>query len=593
MPTDHDTEKPIQSVRLSRRTLLRRIAATGATTALGALLAACGGTSTATDTPKPATGAATTAPSATTGTTSGAASAPAATTASSSGSTAPTTAPTVAPTQAASAAGTPKKGGTLKAGLDGDVLSFDPLTSGAYADREVYYNMYDALVAIDTNLKIIPALAESWETPDPKTYIFHLRKDVKFHDGTDFNADAVKFNLNRYLTDPKSVRAPEINSIQTIDTPDPYTVKLSLKAPFSPLLANLVDRAGMMLSPKAIQTLGNDAIAQKPTGAGTGPFRFVEWLKDDHITLDRNPNYRKKDAAGNQLPYLDKVMIRPIPDATVLLTNLKTGDLDVSYSIAAKDVAGVKSGNELVLKEVAGLNWSSFEFNTVKAPFDKKELRQAVAEALDRDQINKTVYFGVNQVGQGPLAPSSWAYDSSLKAYSGNLDKAKQYLVAGGMPTGFAFDLVISAGSPTTSQLAQLIKDQLAKVGIIATIKQEERTIANTDQNTGNFQAIVPFTWSGRIDPDGNTYNIFHTGGGLNYGKYSNPQVDDLLDKARAANDQAQRKDLYLQAQKLITDDAPLAFYGHAPAYLVMQPKVQGMSLYPDFMMRFEGAWLK
>ena len=503
-------------------------------------------------------------------------------------------APTVAAgATPAAAAGAVKKGGTLKAGLDGDILSFDPLTSGAYADREVFYNMYDSLVAIDTNLKIIPALAESWDIPDPKTYIFHLRKDVKFHDGTDFNADAVKFNLNRYLTDPKSVRGPEINSIQTIDVVDPYTVKLTLKTAFGPLLANLVDRAGMMLSPKAIQSLGPDALVQKPLNAGSGAFKFVEWLKDDHITLERNPNYWKKDAAGNALPYLDKITYRPITDATVLLANLRTGDLDISYSIASKDVAGVKSGSELVLKETPGLNWNSIEFNTAKEPFNKKELRQAVAEALDRDQINKTVYFGVNQVGQGPIPPSSWAYDANLKPYGANIDKAKQYLAAGGMPSGFSFELKISSGSPTTTQLAQLVKDQLAKAGMNVTIVQQERTKTNDDQNNGNFQCILPFTWSGRIDPDGNLFNIFHTGGGLNYGKLTDPQVDDLLEKARAAGDQAQRKDLYQQAQKLIVDDAPVAFYGYAPAYLVSQPKVQGVSLYPDFMMRFDSAWLK
>ena len=582
------------AIRVNRRSVLRGIAASGAAGALGALLAACGGGNTATDTPKPAATTGGAAPTTAAPTTAAATTAPAPTTATTGGATqaAPATvssAPTTAATQAASAV---KKGGTLKAGTDGDMLTFDPLTSGAYADREIYYNLYDSLVAIDANLKIIPSLAESWETPDPKTYIFHLRKDVKFHDGTDFNADAVKFNLNRYLTDPKSVRAPEINSIQTIDVVDPSTVKLSLKAPFAPLLANLVDRAGMMLSPKAVQALGNDALAQKPVMAGSGPYMFVEWMKDDHTTLQRNPNYWKKDASGTQLPYLDKITYRPITDATVLLTNLKTGDLDVSYSIAAKDVAGVKSGSELMLKDAPGLGFNGISFNVTKPPFDKKEVRQAVAEILDRDQINKTVFFGVNTVGQGPIPPSSWAFDAGLKPYGGNVDKAKQYLAAAGMASGVSFELKIGSGSPTTTQLAQLLKDQMAKAGMNVTLTQEERTTLSNDQNTGNFQMLL-FGWSGRIDPDGNLYNIFHTGGGLNYGKYSSPQVDDLLDKARAASDQAQRKDLYQQAQKAIVDDAAMAFYNFVPAYLVTQPKVQGVQLYPDFMMRFESAWLK
>jgi peptide/nickel transport system substrate-binding protein len=569
------TDEPMLRHGLSRRAMLRGVAAVGATSALGALLAACGGSGGgATDTPKAASGTTGTAPASTTAPASGAASVQ------------PTTAPPAA------AAGAPKKGGTLKAGLDGDILTFDPLTSGAYADREVYYNVYDTLVAFDTNLQIVPALVEKWETPDPKTYILHIRKDVKFHDGTDLNADAVKFNLDRYLTDKASRRKAEIDTITAVDVMDPSTVKLTLKAPFAPLLPTLADRAGMILSPKVIQALGPDALALKPIGAGSGPFKFVEAVKDDHITFERNANYWKKDASGAPLPYVDKLTYRPITDATVLLTNIKTGDLDVTYQIAAKDVAGAKSGSELSLKEVPGLGFNAIEFGITKEPFNKKELRQAVAEALDRDQINKTVYFGVNTVGQGPIPPSSWAFDAGLKPYGANIAKAKEYLKTGGKPDGFTFDLKISSGSPTTTQLAQLIKDQLAKAGITMNIVQQERTKTSTDQNSGDFQALT-FGWSGRPDPDGNLYNIFHTGGGLNYGGYSVPQVDDLLEKARAASDQSQRKELYQQVQKLIVDDAPMAFFNFVPAYLLAQPKVQGVQLYPDFMMRFEGAWLK
>ncbi len=560
MTTSTEADRPINA-RLSRRRVLRGIAAMGATTALGALLAACGGSgATATDTPKPA---------ATTGT---------------SGTAAP--AATSAP-----ASGTPKKGGTLRAANNLEVATLDPLTSGFGAEREIYYNMYDSLVAIDTNLKIIPALAEQWEIPDPKTYIFHLRKDVKFHDGTDFNADAVKFNLDRYLTDKTSRRASEISSIQTMDVTDPYTLKITLKAPFVPFLANLVDRAGMMLSPKAVQAGGAD-FSRKPLGAGTGAFKFVEWITNDHLTMERNPNYWKKDASGTQLPYLDKVIFRPITDETVLLTNLKTGDLDAYWLVPPKDVASIKSGHELVLREAPGLNFNCFEFNTQTEPFNKKELRQAVAEALDREQINKTVYFGTYQVGYGPIPPSSWAYDPNLKPYTGNVAKAKEYLKAGGKPDGFAFEYKLAAGSPTALQLLQLVKDQLAKAGITLNISQQEAAKIQADAQAGNFQS-TSYNWSGRIDPDGNIFNQLHTGGSLSETKYTNPQVDDLLDKARATTDQSQRKEFYQQAQKIMVEDAPMAWWSFAPAYLLTRPNVQGMQVYADFMMRFHEAWLK
>ncbi len=584
MVATHGFDPASRGTHLSRRTLLGGFA--GMATA--AILAACGDTA-ATEAPRATTASSTGSTGSTAATT-----APAATTAM---PVAATTQPMSAgagamATQPAAAAGAPKRGGTLKAGLDGDILTFDPLTSGAFADREVYYNIYDTIVAYDANLKIIPALAEKWETPDAKTYVFTLRKDVKFHDGTDLNAEAVKFNIERYLNEKTSRRKAEIDTIQSVEVVDAVTVKFNLKAAFAPLLPTLADRAGMILSPTVIKALGPDALALKPVGAGSGPFRFVEAVKDDRITVERNPNYWKKDASGGQLPYVDKVIYRPIADPTVLLTNLKTGDLDLSYRIASKDVAGVKSGSELTLKEMPGLGFDAISFNTTKEPFNKKELRQAVAEALDREQILKVVNFGVGQVAHGPIPPSSWAYDANLKPYGANIAKAKEYLKAGGKPDGFSFEFKIGSGSPVTTQLAQLIKDQLAKAGIVVNILQQERTKQSTDQSSGEFQMLT-FGWSGRPDPDGNIYNIFRTGGGLNYGGYSVPQVDELLDKARAASDQGERKGFYQQAQKLLVEDAAMAFYNFAPAYLVSQPKVQGVQLYPDFMMRLDGAWLR
>jgi peptide/nickel transport system substrate-binding protein len=573
--------------RLSRRAFLRGGAAAGAATALGALLAACGSSS-ATDTPKPAA-ATVAAPAAATG------AAPAATTASASAAPAATTAAVPAATTtapaatSASAAGAVKKGGAIKAEINSDVQNLDPLASSLLVDRQVHYNIYDALVTVDKDLKILPSLAESWQTPDPKTYIFKLRQGVKYHDGTDFNADSVKWNIERYLTDKTSGRVAEIGFIQTVEVMDPYTVKFSLKAPFAPLLANLSDRAGMMVSQKAALAGGQD-FTRKPVGGGTGAFKFVEWVKDDHITLERNPNYWKKDAAGNQLPYFDKVTIRPIGDTTVALTNLKTGDIDISHYVASKDYASVKAGKEITLQETVGLGYASVVLNPQAEPFNKKELRQAFAEALDRDQILKTVFFGVGQVAYGALPPSNFAYDANLKPYTGSAAKAKEYLKAGGKPDGFTCEFKIRSGDPETSQLAQLMKDQLAKAGITMNLVQLDFPTLVADTNAGKYQASLA-GWSGRIDPDGNLYSQNHTGAPNNL--YSNPQVDDLLDKARAVSDQAQRKDLYQQAMKLIVDDAPRVYYQFPPSFMLARPNVQGMVVYPDSIMRFEAGWLK
>ena len=489
------------------------------------------------------------------------------------------------------ASATPKRGGQLRAGLTSDTGNLDPLLSSFLVDREVFYNLYDSLVTIDKDLKIIPALAEKWEQPDPKTYVFSLRKDVKFHDGTDFDADAVKFNIERYLNDKTSRRKSEIDSIQTVEVVDKYTVKFNLKAPFAPLLANLVDRAGMMLSPKAVQAGGED-FTRKPVGAGTGPFKFVEWVKDDHITLEKNPTYWKKGADNNPLPYLDKLIYRPINDETVRLTNLKTGDLDADFNIPAKDYGSTKQSSELVLRETTALSFNSMYFNTSKEPFSKKEFRQAIGFLIDRAQITKTVFFDVQKVGYGPIPPSSWAYDKEFAPYKVDVAKAKELLKAGGKPEGFAFEMKIGAGSPTTLQLTQLVKDQLALAGITMNIVQQEGAKIATDTQAGNFEGAY-YGWSGRIDPDGNIYNQMRGGGSLNESRYDNPQVNELLDKARASSDQNERKTFYQQAQKQIVDDAPFVFYSFGAALLITRSNVQGVDVWADQIMRFEQAWLK
>jgi peptide/nickel transport system substrate-binding protein len=542
---------------------------------LSLVLVACGG---ATPTNAPATTApasATTAPvSATTTATGASTPIPVATTAAARPTTAPAT-----------------RGGNLRIALDSDLGNLDPMVSGQVVDRQVMYNMYDSLVSVDTSLKITPSLAESWDiSADGLTYTFNLRKGVTFHDGTEFNAEAVKFTFDRYQNGQGSVRKSDLDSVSKIEVVDPAKIKLTLKAPNAPLLATLVDRAGMILSPAAIQKGGAD-FTRNPLGAGSGAFKFVEWKKDDRLVLERNDKYWKKDAAGNALPYLDRVTYRPIVDDVVRSTNLKTGDIDVANVVAARDVEELSKNNDLNFKFISSTGYTGLRLNATTEPFNNKALRQAVGFALDANQLFKTAYFSVGAIAQGPIPPSSWAFDPNFKPYTRDLTKAKAKLTEGGKPNGFTFKVFATAGSPQTQQIAEIIRDQLADVNIKMEIEQLEfpKIVESTRAKTFTSALIG---WSGRIDPDGNMFAHFKTGGSNNDSGYSSPEVDKLLDQARAVSNQDERKKLYQEAQKIIMEDLPYPLFYHGPAYQAINKKVQNFLLMPDGIIRLEAVSL-
>jgi len=515
------------------------------------------------------------------------ASAPSASAAATAAGTARPSAATAAATQAA--AEKIQRGGTLTVALDSNLKNLDPLLSSLVVDRQVMYQIYDSLVTIGPDLKIQPGLADSWDTSDPKAIVFHLHPGVKFHDGTDCDATAVKWNIDRILNTPSSPRLSEISSVASVDVIDPLTVRFNLKAPAAQLLAALVDRAGMIVSPTAAQK-GGQNFTTNPLNGGTGPFRFVEWQQDDHITVERNPNYWRKGSDGQALPYLDKIVYRVIVDENQRLNNLKTGSIDVCYRPPAKDIASIKKDANFVYGQVPALDYAGILLNTAAPPFNVPALRQAVAYAIDREQILQTVLYGLGVVSNGPVAPPMPAYDPNFVAFPYDPAKAKQKLQEGGMPNGFSFTINITAGSPATEQEAELIKDELSKVGITMNIVAEEFTKLIDDAAQHKFQASLQ-GWSGRIDPDGNMYTQFHTGGGLNYGQYSNPQVDDLLDQARQTYDQEKRNQLYRQANRLIALDVPQVFINHGLSIELHSKQVHSYVNIADTIMRFAAVW--
>jgi peptide/nickel transport system substrate-binding protein len=578
---------------LSRRTLVRALGGYGALL----LAAACSAPVSPTAAPaKPAEGAAAKpAAESKPAATGPAPAAGAATAAPASGS--PAAAAATKPAEAAKPAAAPAKpgaGGTLTFVLENDVIDFDPLRSRAFVDRNVHYQIYDSLVRIDATGKIVPWLAESWELSDGgKTVVFKLRKDVKYHDGTPFDAESVKWNIDRYRTTEGSARAGELSPVAGVDVVDASTVKMNLKAPFSPLLAILVDRAGMMVSRKAVEAGGAD-FTRKAFKAGTGPFVLTEAVKDDHITLEKNPDWWGKDKDGGKLPYLDKIVVKPITNSDVRLTNVRTDAAQVANNIAGKDVATVKNDPSLVYQEKPSYNWNSLIPNRKQGfVFNEPRYVKAVSMAIDRKEILDKVFFGVGSVGYGPVAPTHFAADPGFKPFEKPDPEGAKKLVAEVGKGPLAFEILVSAGDPVLLQRASLIQAQLAKADIKAELKQLEFAQILELQTKRTFPGLSDVGWSGRIDPDPNIYDHIYTEKPFNDSSYSNKEVDRLLDEQRQSSDEAKRKEALRKAEQImVVDDPARIWYRFGVAQLATTKKVQGLEPYPDQIARFQYASL-
>lgn len=495
---------------------------------------------------------------------------------------------TAAPTTAAPASPSVTRGGTLRVGLNADLTTMDPHQSTAAVDRQVYQSIYNPLFRLDKDLTIKPELAEKYEFTDPTTLVLTLKKGIKFHDGTDFNAQAVKVNFDRML-DPatKSPRASEIASVKEVTVVDDSTVKLTLKNPDAALLAQLTDRAGMIISPAAIQKFGAD-LARNPVG--TGPFQFVDWVKSDHLSVKKFDGYWEKGADGQPLPYLDAVTYKPVTDGTVRLTSLKTGTLDIIDQIAAKDSPALRQQKDLVFDEVPGLGYQGLSLNNKKPPFDKVEVRQAVSYSIDRDIVAKTLFFDSVTPGQGPIAPGSWAYDPSVAVFKRDPAKAKELLQKAGLTLPVKFSCYV-VNTPEGIQIAQAYKEQLAEGGLEMDLELLEFGTALAKYNN-HEHTCFQIGWSGRPDPDGNTFGFLHSKGGLNSDQYANPQVDALLEKARTVYDQAQRKQIYTDAVKTAVTEGAIVYLYWPLDQKTWAPKLNGYVHVPDGMMRFKSVWL-
>jgi peptide/nickel transport system substrate-binding protein len=460
----------------------------------------------------------------------------------------------------------------LNIALIADPISLDPGPSTTREDRQVQNSIYDKLFDTDKSGNYVPMLAESYEiSPDGITYTIKLKKGVKFQDGTDFNADAVKFNLDRYITEKTSSRRSELAAVTKVDVVDPNTVKLTLSKAFSPLLSVLTDRAGMMVSPEAVKKYGAEYVNHP---VGSGPYVFVEQVKGDHVTLKKNENY------WNGPVKLDEVNYRVFTNGTAAVQNLKSGQLDFLSDVPTKEIPGVKNDSKFSIVSNPGMGYQGINLNTTQEPFTNKNLRQAINKAIDRETLSKVVFDGNVVPANSPFSPGNLANGDSDKLSKPNPEEIKSLLAKGGKPDGFTFKLQIGT-SPVEEQMGAVIQNMLKQYGINVELEKYEKAALSDNVTNGKFVA-ASYAWSGRPDPDQNFYAFFVTGQSRNYSRISNPDLDKLTKQAREEMVPAKRKAIYDQAMDIVHDDSGQVYLYHENTTFGFSKKVTGFEYVPD-----------
>jgi peptide/nickel transport system substrate-binding protein len=474
--------------------------------------------------------------------------------------------------------------GTLTIALREDADILDPDLGQTYVGRIVFAGLCDKLVDINEKLQIVPQLATSWDYADPKTLVMHLRPGVAFQDGEPFDAAAAKYSLMRALTLPGSFRRSEISAMDHVDVVDPHTIKIVLRQPSSPFLAQLADRAGMMVAPKAAEAEGKN-FGLKPVCAG--PFRFAERVPEDHITLERFPDYWDKSAI-----HFDKVVYRVITDSSSRLANLKAGAVDLVEYIVPSDAAAVKADPKLSLVTSDNLGYEGITINVgngarSKTPIgEDRRIRKALELSIDRQALINVVYNGMFTPNAQAVPQASPFYDAALKPPPRDIARAKALLKEAGVKLPLTVTMTVP-NSPDLLQAAEVIQSMAKDAGFDIKISAMEFASSLAAEVRGDFETYL-IGWSGRVDEDGNVYAFLHTDGTFNQGHYSNAQVDNLLDQARAQNDVAQRGAIYAKMWDQVAQDDPIIYLWTPRNIVGLTKTLHGFRPVSDGMIRLQ-----
>jgi len=475
---------------------------------------------------------------------------------------------------------------TLRVGLAEDPDVLDPTLARSFVGRVVFAALCDKLFDIDEKLAIQPQLATSYEwSADSKALTLKLRPGVTFQDGEKFDAAAVKYNIERHKSMPGSNRRGELAPVSGVEVIDPLTVRLNLSAPFSPLLAQLADRAGMMVSPKAAQAEG-EKFGTHPICSG--PFKFVERVAQDRIVLERYAQYW-----NNAAIHFDKVIYTPIPDASVRLANLRSGQLDFAERVASSDMAKIESDKKFKVSRITEIGYQGLTINTGKSEQAKKtplgrdvRVREALELSLDRKGLAQVVMDNEATVANQWVAPNNPYYAKNVPIPPRDIVRAKALLKEAGV-TNPSFTLV----APTTSEaqrLAVVVQAMAGEAGFNVKIQSAEFATSLDMADRGDFEAYI-LAWSGRADPDGNLFSFYACKQPLNYSGYCEPEVDALLNRSRELREPAQREKVFEQIAARVLKDRPIIYLYHRNWLWAYSAKLGGVRNVPDGLLRVVG----
>jgi len=479
---------------------------------------------------------------------------------------------------------------TIRIGLAEDPDILDPDLARTYVGRIVFTSLCDKLFDITPQLEIVPLLATGYEvSSDGLTLDLTLREGVTFHDGTAFDAEAVKYNLDRSRNLSGSNRASEIAQVSSVEVTGPHSVRIDLTQPFSPLIAQFADRAGMMISPAAAEASGEQFGANPVC---SGPYKFVQRVAQDRIVLEKYADYWNADAFN-----IDRVVFLPIPDTSVRLANLQSGDLDLIERPSPTDLGTIKSDSNLALESVPSLGYQGITINVSNptqrdTPLAKDvRVREAFELALDRNVINDVVFDGQFVVGNQAVSPTSPWYTASYPISEHDVARAKALLTEAGYTGSVPVELMV-ANNPDAVRVGEVVQAMAAEAGFAVSVRATEFASALDLQEAGEYDAFA-VGWSGRLDPDGNIHAYNTCNGALNETGYCDAEVDDLLNGARAAGSVAERKALYDEAALRYLPDRHIIYLYHTQLFFPHATKLQGFAAYPDGMIRLRGVSLQ